>query len=211
MAERAPEEGDDLESATGSGEGVDPEVRRRLESLGYLTPGRGESRDLPPEELPDPKDMLPLLEDLSEGRRSLAAGRPAEAERSARRILAEAPRDRSALQLLAESYATRGRVEDAERALRRSVEVGPTVGACVLLAQVVLQQRRFDEAEALLDRAAQIDPRHGAVLLARGDLALVQGRPAEALERYREAGEADPYRFGRIAEARIARLRSSSR
>ncbi len=201
-------------AAVGGGE-VDPEVRRRLESLGYLTAGgASESRAggdpaVPYDELPDPKEMLPLLEELAEGRRALAAGRPAEAERSARRILAGAPRDRSALQLLAESYATRGRVEDAERALHRSVEIGPTIGACVLLAQVVLQQGRFDEAEALLDRAAEIDPRHGAISIGRGDLALVQGRPEDALALYRQAAENDRHRFAGLAEARIERVRAA--
>jgi tetratricopeptide (TPR) repeat protein len=194
----------------GSGE-TDPEVRRRLEALGYLSVGSsgGGDRSAPYGELPDPKQMLPLLEELSEGRSHLAGGRPEEAERSARRVLAASPRDRSALQLLAESYATRGRAEEAERALRRSLEIGPTLGACVLLAQVVLQRggpARADEAEALLDLAAESDPRHGAVLLARGDLALVRGRPAEAIARYEEAAEADPYRFAGLARARIDRL-----
>ena len=197
-------------AAVGGG-AVDPEVRRRLESLGYLSGGDsgGGEPAVPYEELPDPKEMLPLLEELADGRGALAAGRPEEAERSARHILARAPRDRSALQLLAESYATRGRPEDAERVLRRSVEIGPTVGACVLLAQVVLRERRFGEAEALLDRAAEIDPRHGAVLLARGDLALVQGRPADALTLYREAATNDPHRFAGLARARIERVRGT--
>jgi tetratricopeptide (TPR) repeat protein len=194
----------------GPGE-TDPEVRRRLEALGYLSGGSsgGGDRSAPYGELPDPKQMLPLLDELSAGRSHLAGGRPEEAERSARRVLAASPRDRSALQLLAESYATRGRAEEAERALRRSLEIGPTLGACVLLAQVVLQRggpARADEAEALLDLAAESDPRHGAVLLARGDLALVRGRPAEAIARYEEAAEADPYRFAGLARARIDRL-----
>lgn len=185
---------------------ADPDVRRRLEALGYLSggaPGPPEE----PGELPDPKDMLPLLEELAEGRRLLAEGRPEEAERRARKILSRSPRDRPALQLLGEVYATQGRVEDAERVLRRHLEVGPAVGASVLLAQVVMQQGRLEEAGALLDQAEGLEPGHGAVPLARGDLALVRGRPREAVASYRRAAEVDPYRFRGLAEARIERVR----
>lgn len=201
-----------LAGQTGAGEvaaealRADPEVRRRLEALGYLS-GGGPAAPEEPGELPDPKDMLPLLEELTEGRRLLAEGRPAEAERRARRILARSSRDRAALQLLGEAYATQGRLEDAERVLRRHLEVGPSVGASVLLAQVMMQQGRLEEAEALLDQAVDLEPGHGAVPLARGDLWLVRGRPREAVASYRRAAEVDPYRFRGLAEARIERVR----
>lgn len=199
--------GDHLTEPPAPATEADPEVRRRLEALGYLTPGAGPSATDPaPGELPDPKDVLPLLEELNEGRRLLAAGKPEEAVRRARRLLARAPRDRSALQLLGEAYAVLGRPGDAERALRRQLEVGPSVGGCVLLAQVILQQGRFEEAEALLDRAAELEPGHGAVPLARGDLRLAQRRPEEALELYRQAAEVDSHRFAGLARARIERV-----
>lgn len=201
--------GEDLPEPPDPAAGGDPEVRRRLEALGYVTPGGGPTDEVTaPGDLPDPKDVLPLLEELNEGRRRMAAGEPMEAARRARRVLAESPRDRSALQLLAEAYAVLGRTEEAERALRRHLEIGPSVAAAVLLAQVVLQQGRFDEAEALLDRAAELEPRHGAVPLARGDLRLAQGRPGEALALYRRAAEVDPYRFAGLAQARIERVES---
>jgi arylsulfatase A-like enzyme len=217
VAERAAPLREFLARRVGEGAGIperaaaarraDPEVRRRLEALGYVTPGGGPPAGAEaPDELPDPKDMLPLLDELSEGRRLLAAGQPEEAARRARRILARAPRDRSALQLLGEAYATLGRTEDAERVLRRHLEVGPSVGACVLLAQVVMQQGRFDEAEALLDQAAALEPGHGAVLIGRGDLRLVEGHPREAVALYRRAAEVDPYRFEGLSRARIERV-----
>ncbi|HSL83001.1 MAG TPA: sulfatase-like hydrolase/transferase, partial [Thermoanaerobaculia bacterium] len=139
---------------------VDPDVRRRLEALGYVS-GGGPAPGADVAELPDPKDMLPLLDELAEGRRLLAAGEPEAAARKARLLVSKSPRDRAALQLLGEAYATLGRPAEAERALRRHLEVGPAVGASVLLAQVVMQQGRLDEAEALLDQAEELDPRHG--------------------------------------------------
>jgi tetratricopeptide (TPR) repeat protein len=152
--------------------------------------------------------MLPALDELVEGRRSMARGQPQRAVEKARDLVRRAPRDRAALQLLAEGYAVLGRTEDAERVLRQSLKVGPTVGSTVLLAQVVMQQRRFDEAEALLDQAAALEPGHGAVLVARGDLHLLQGHADEALALYRRALESDPYRIAGVARARIARMQA---
>jgi arylsulfatase A-like enzyme len=195
----------DLAELAARTQAVDPDVRRRLEALGYVT-GGGPAQGAAREDLPDPKDMLPLLDELAEGRRLLAAGEPEAAARKARLLVTRSPRDRAALQLLGEAYATLGQPEEAERALRRHLEVGPTVGASVLLAQVVMQQGRLDEAEALLDQAAALDPHHGAIPLARGDLMLLRGRPREALTLYEEARELDPYRFEGLARARIARV-----
>ncbi|HUP42509.1 MAG TPA: sulfatase-like hydrolase/transferase [Thermoanaerobaculia bacterium] len=195
----------DLNTLAARAEAMAPAARRSLEALGYLG-GGGPASGRAPEELPDPKDMLPLLDTLAEGRRLLAAGEPLEAARKARLLVSRSPNDRAALQLLGEALAAMGREEEAERALRSLLDVGPTVGASVLLAQVVMQQGRFDEAALLLDQAADLDPRHGAVALARGDLRLFQGQPEEALALYREAWEMDPYRFEGLARARIARL-----
>ncbi len=186
----------------------DARVQQRLEALGYLSGGLGGDEAAAPEELPDPKDMLPALDELVEGRRSMAAGHPEEAVEKARDLVRRTPRDRAALQLLAEGYAVLGRTDSAERVLHQSLKVGPTVGASVLLAQVIMQQRRFDEAEALLDQAAALEPGHGAVLVARGDLHLLQGRPDRALAFYRQALEADPYRTAGVARARIARVQA---
>ncbi len=194
-----------VEVANGLGSGAaDPEVRRRLESLGYLSGGG--SRPASATDLPDPKDMLPLHEQLLAARAAMAAGDPARAVRLARTLIHAAPRNRAALQLLGEAYATMGDLDRAEQALRRHLEVGPSVAAEVLLAQVVMQKGRLDEAEALLDAAAALDPDHGAVPLARGDLFLVEGRPADARASYERAGRIDPTRFGGLAAARIERL-----
>lgn len=187
--------------------GSDPEIRRRLEALGYLS-GAGGGPAVGEGELADPKDRLPDLARLLEARRRIAGGDAEEAARIARDLVTRSPRDRSALQLLGEAYALLGRPEQAERALRRHLELGPAVGATTLLAQVVMQQGRLEEAAALLDRAAELDPEHGAVPLARGDLALIRGRVGEALALYREAARIDPYRFAGLAEARIRRAES---
>ena len=184
---------------------IDPEVRRRLEALGYLSSGTGPVPRAG--ELPDPKDMLPLHEELLRAREALAAGRAEQAARTARGLVRAAPRNRAALQLLGEANARLGRLDRAEAALRRHLEVGPSVGASVLLAQVVMQQGRLGEAEALLDGAAELDPLHGAVPLARGDLWLVQGRVEEAVEMYEEARRVDPVRSAGLAAARIERVR----
>jgi len=186
---------------------TDPEVRARLEALGYLSGGGGPAA--PGTDLPNPKDMLPLHEELLAARRALAQGDLQQAARVARRLVQAAPRNRAALQLLGEAYARMGDLARAERALRRHMEIRPGVGALVVLAQVMMQQRRFDEAVALLDVAAELDPLHGAVPLARGDLQMIQGHPTRARELYEEAARVDPYRFAGLSRVRIERLERS--
>jgi len=183
---------------------VDPEVRQRLAALGYLSGGGSAPPDAA--DLPDPKDMLPLHDKLLAARAALAQGDPGQAVRLGRELVRAAPRDRAALQLLGEAYATMGDLKHAEQALRRHLEIGPSVAATVLLAQVVMQQGRFQDAEALLDAAAELDPGHGAVPLARGDLRLAEGRPDEARALYRKAAEIDPVRFAGLSKARLERL-----
>jgi len=196
---------DVTETATHPGAGgVDPEVRRRLQALGYLSAG-GE-RPAAGTDLPDPKDMLPLHHQLLAAREALAHGDPDRAIRLARGLVRASPRDRASLQLLGEAYATRGELDLAERALRRHLAIGPSVAAEVLLAQVLMQQKRLVEAGTLLDAAAALDPDHGAVPLARGDLLLVQGRPVAARASYEEARRIDPIRFSGLSAARIERL-----
>jgi len=186
---------------------ADPEVRARLEALGYLSGGGGPAA--PGTDLPDPKDMLPLHEELLAARRALARGDLQEAARVARKLVQAAPRNRAALQLLGEAYARMGDLARAEQALRRHMEIRPGVGALVVLAQVMMQQGRFDEAVALLDAAAELDPLHGAVALARGDLQMIQGHPTRARALYEEAARVDPYRFAGPSRARIERLERS--
>jgi tetratricopeptide (TPR) repeat protein len=184
--------------------GLDPEVRRRLESLGYLSAG-GE-RPAAGTDLPDPKDMLPLHDRLLAAREALARGDLEQAVRLGRTLVRASPRDRAALQLLGEAYASMGELGRAERALRRHLAIGPSVAAEVLLAQVLMQQGRLGEASDLLDAAAELDPDHGAVPLARGDLFLVQGRPDRARASYEEARQIDPTRFSGLSAARVERL-----
>jgi arylsulfatase A-like enzyme len=191
------------EAATAGAPAVDPEVRERLQALGYLG-GAGPGERGP---LPDPKDMIDVAALVLDANALLSAGRPAEALEFARRAAARSPRDRTVLNTLAKIHVRLGRLKEAEDALRALRAIQPRADASVLLAQILILDGRVEEAGRLLDEAERLDSRHGGVHIARGDLLAQQGRKHEARASYERARQVDPYRAAGAAEARLARLR----
>ncbi len=183
---------------------MDADTRAQLAALGYLTEDRVAS---PLDQAPDPKDMLPLYHLYLAAQQALAQGQAAQAESIARSLLARAPRDRGALRLLGEACLRQDRYREAEEALRARAEIRPDAVGLALLANAVMLQDRFAEAAEILDRAAGLEPDNGVVLFARGDLALLAGRPAEAIAFYQESAAVDPNRFQDAGAERVRRVR----
>lgn len=73
-------------------------------------------------------------------------GMLAEAQREAERVLLHDERHPQARRVVVHAYITRGRLEDAERVLRRAVELEPTVLANRVALARILTRRMLDEA-----------------------------------------------------------------
>ena len=73
-------------------------------------------------------------------------GMLAEAQREAERVLLHDERHPQARRVVVHAYITRGRLEDAERVLRRAVELEPTVLANRVALARILTRRLLDEA-----------------------------------------------------------------
>ncbi len=136
---------------------------------------------LGPRALGEPGSTPDFAAGLELARDALSAGRPDEAERLYRRLVAVDPQRLEPYQGLAEVYVARGRPEDA-------------VALILQVARKLIPSRRCDEAITILERAAELAPEVGEVhvLLAR---VLAEERryatAARVYERAVELGESD--------------------
>jgi tetratricopeptide (TPR) repeat protein len=107
-----------------------------------------------------------------------------DAERVYGDVLQAEPEHAEALHFLGVLYFQRGRMEDADAALRRSVEQSPSALALANHASVLVALGRREDALAQLDAALRINAVHPRSLLLRAGLLMELARPDEALDAY---------------------------
>jgi arylsulfatase A-like enzyme len=198
-------EGSSAEEVAASALKPDPESLKRLQSLGYLSgPGRTFG---PSDSLPDPKDMVRILELAIESRSLRREGRLEEALARSQRALELAPKDLEVIEENALVHIERNRPEEAEKALRAYLALKQNPNIYILLARVLSDTGRQAESEAALLTAMELEPDHGGAMIAWGDFLASQRKYAEALEWYQKAKRVDPYRVTAIADQRIVELR----
>jgi Flp pilus assembly protein TadD len=193
-----------IEGVVASAQPLDPESIRRLESLGYV--GSISATDTN-EQLPDPKDMMPVMRAVDRARGLGSAGRHEQALTVIKEADALSPNDPNVLLTMGRTYLFLNRLEEAEQTFRTANALRPAAKLCIFLAQIMLADGRLSQAAELLDQAETLEPLHGGIYLARGDLLALRGLPDEAIAAYEHAGEVDPYRASKEAQSRIARLR----
>lgn len=184
-----------------------PEDLARLEALGYLGHTGGAI-----DEQRDPKDYVPLLEDLSKARALLKENKCEEALVAAREVVDQVPGVSGAVFVLCDVYNCLNQGEEAVRALEKVITQlpVPTVEVHIRLASELMRLNRFDEMEVQLDAAERIDKRCGPVHVIRGDRFLKEKRYDDAIASYRKAMEIDGARLGprvqdKIREAGVLR------
>jgi tetratricopeptide (TPR) repeat protein len=148
---------------------VDPELAKKLASLGYLSmasaPANGPA--------PDPKDEIATLQSFKEGLGLLRAGRFRESTEVLERLLARNPRIVDAWEAYAQGLVQTGRPNDALAAIHRMVELSPADQTNYLLsaANVCMQIGRSDEALKLSELAVARGDTGGYEIRARAYLA----------------------------------------
>ena len=121
------------------------------------------------------------------------AGRPAEAEPLYRRVLADRPRDATALHCLGLLLHQTGRSDQAAPLLTRAAAATPdNPDTHELLALVLRRLGRTDEAVAAWRRALALKPANPQARVALGNALADLGRPGEAAECFRAALAASP-------------------
>ncbi len=135
---------------------VDPEARRKLTSLGYLSAGPS-----PQGTLEDPKDRIKTFEELRTGLGEMTGGRNDRAHAIFTKLLAENPRMLDVWDMDSRVLLDLGRPEEALSALKKTVELAPEAARAPYVTEVAnlcLQLGKWDEAA-----------RHGEALRALGD------------------------------------------
>jgi choline-sulfatase len=167
---------------------LDPEARKKLASLGYLSAGPSSAnagnRD-------DPKDRIRTFEELRMGLGEFTAGNATKAHAVFTKLLAQNPRMLDVWDMDSKALLQLGRPEEALAAVKKTVDLAPEAARAPYLREVAnlcLQLGKWDEgtkhAEAL---RALGDPEAEDIAaraaLGRGDLAAAEPAARAAYEK----------------------------
>jgi choline-sulfatase len=165
----------------------DPDVRARLQALGYAS-GSGPA---PHGKRPDPKDRRGLAARLAQVASGELQGPPLEA--ALRRIIAEDPQNPQGNLRLGYVLLDSNRCNEAITRFRSAIAGGlPSVDAHLGLAACETTARRFDGAAATLRDAERIEPDNPVVAANLGLVLSDGGHPADAIAPLERALGADP-------------------
>ncbi len=153
---------------------VDEELRRQLESLGYLSGASARHGSI------DPAEGVLLLVELENAKRQLSAGNAPAAQATLRKLVGRSPGSVPFLSQLAQAEERLGDVDAARRALLAAAAVNPQNEFLqVSLGELELRAGRSAEAERAFHRALAIQPRFAPAALALGELLARAGRAVE--------------------------------
>ena len=166
---------------------LDADALAKLRALGYV--GGAESvtaRRSGPR--PDPKDGLPLLQELLQAQSDRDAGRLEEAQQRLEALVRKDSENPAVFVALSSVYSRRHDTEGALKSARRAVALDPESTVAVLdLALAFLASGRPDEAATGFERVLALDPDNLKALLNLGEIALSRGEHQKAFEFFRRA------------------------
>jgi len=179
---------------------LDADALAKLRALGYVggtetvTARRSGPR-------PDPKDGLPLLQELLQAQTDRDAGRLDEAQQRLEALVRKDGENPAVFVALSSVYARRHDTEGALKSARRAVALDPESTVAVLdLALAFLASGRPDEAATGFERVLSLDPDNLKALLNLGEIALSRGEHEKAFEFFRRATVVAP----KFAQAHVS-------
>jgi arylsulfatase A-like enzyme/Flp pilus assembly protein TadD len=168
---------------------MDAETERSLRALGYLAPAAERAAMAGR----DPKDALPLYEQLETARHLAQRGRWAEAERLIRTVIAASPDNTSALGVLALAELRQGNLSGARDHYLRMLAIDPKESRVhVMLGAISMLEGDLDGAERSYRQALAITPGLVEAASSLGMIAALRDDDAAAESWYRKAMALDP-------------------
>jgi arylsulfatase A-like enzyme/Flp pilus assembly protein TadD len=168
---------------------MDGETARSLRALGYLAPAA--EREVMSGI--DPKDGMPLFNRLEEARHLAQRRQWAESERMLREVVAQVPKNVSALSILAVTLLRQGDLAGAREQYLRVLAIDPTQSRVyVMLGAISMLEGDLDGAERNYRQALAITPGFVEAMSNLGMIAALRDDDAEAERWYRQAMAADP-------------------
>jgi choline-sulfatase len=179
---------------------LDPDALARLRALGYVGGAdAAPARRTGPR--PDPKDGLPLLQELLQGQADRDAGRLDQAARRLEALAQRDPENPAVFVELSSVYFRRNDMQATIQAAKRAVALDPESVVAVLdLAFAFRAAGRPGDAVIGFERVLALDPDNLKALLNLGELSHARGEREKSLELYRRAVAVAP----RFAPARIS-------
>lgn len=174
---------------------VDSDERRRLAELGYVQDG-GTRPGSATGSLLDPKEAVPLFNQLNDAQELAARGQLEEAEPLVRSILEQNPDNSLAWTVLANVLFGTGRLEAAVDANRQAIARNPTLAyAYRNIGKIRLRQQRFEEAEEHYATAIELEPEAAKGRLGMARVLLSLDRRAEAMDELMIAAKLEPHEY----------------
>jgi len=173
---------------------IDEGARRELESLGYLSGGTQPSAGgfLTPN-LPDPKRMLPVFEQVKQGRAFLAANQLEQAIAVLKQAAQASPGSMSIHFLLGMAYQKSRRPGDAIAALEDALRLDPRYPpALQMMAESLVAVGRREEAARHYRAVLALDDANAGAHGALAQFLRQNGNTDEALHHLQRAIEIDP-------------------
>ena len=176
---------------------IDQQTEEALRALGYV----GDATTRKEVAALDPKDGIRIYEGLHHARQLVRIGRYADAGDALKKLLAQNPRNVSALNVLALSEARLQHDAEAERIYTKSLAVDANQPRVQLaLASMSLQRNQLDVAASRARAALDSSPGFVEALVMLGFIELQRGNKSEADAYYARALRADP-KFPRALHA----------
>ena len=159
---------------------VDEETRRKLESLGYVSPAPVHDRGT----RPDPKQMVNLFTEFEKGRTSIPV---------LEKLVERDPYNPVFRAALARLQREGGQNESAVDLLRGTVALAPAdADAWYNLGVALTEANELQEALVALAESARLDPLRAATQNAIGVILIQRGDAQAAANAFRRATELDP-------------------
>ena len=178
---------------------LDADALARLQALGYVGAGSSNARRTGPR--PDPKDGMPLLQELLKGQADRDAGRLDAAASRLEGLARKDPENPAVFVALTSVYFRRNDTGSALKSAKRAVALDPDSSVAVLdLALAFQAAGHRDEAATGFDRVVALDPGNLKALLNLGAIHQARGEKDRAFDLFQRAVAAAP----RFAEAQIA-------